>query len=673
MSTATRAVPAGAWTAIDQTCVNTVRFLAADAVEKAKSGHPGLPMGMADAAYLVWSRFLRWQAADPQWPGRDRFVLSAGHGSMLLYALLHLSGYDLPIEELQRFRQLGSRTPGHPEHGLTPGVETTTGPLGQGIGNAVGFGLAARMLAARFHDGDFAPFRQRIFCICGDGDLMEGVASEAASLAGHWGLGNLVMLYDDNHITIEGNTSLAFTEDVARRFEAYGWHTEHANPYHPGDLARALYRALGEVDRPSLVVCHSHIAYGAPKKQDTAAAHGEPLGAEELAGAKRALGWPETPAFLVPPGVRERFAARAAEVRVEYDAWQAAVRAWRAASAEHDRRWRALIEGERPLDWHEQLLRAAPTGAAATRTHGNAVLQSAARLIPTLVGGSADLEPSTKTWIKDSPAVGRASFEGRNFHFGVREHGMGAIVNGLALGGFTPYGASFLVFTDYARPAIRLSALMKLPVIWVFTHDSVFLGEDGPTHEPIEQLGALRAIPNLMVARPADGLETAAAWALALERRDGPTLIALTRQSLPALERPSTFELADLRRGGYVLRESNVPGAPTLIATGSEVALALAAAELLEGSGQAARVVSLYAPQLFLAQERGLRDRVLPPGGRRVSLEAGATDYWHRFVGLDGLTIGIDRFGESAPLAQIQAYFGFTPEKVAERVRAWLQ
>ncbi|MGH7743021.1 MAG: thiamine pyrophosphate-dependent enzyme, partial [Candidatus Eiseniibacteriota bacterium] len=404
MSSISRAVPAGAWTAVDQTCVNTVRFLAADAVEKANSGHPGMPMGMADAAYLVWSRFLRWQAADPAWPGRDRFVLSAGHGSMLLYALLHLSGYDLPIEELQRFRQIGSKTPGHPEHGLTPGVETTTGPLGQGIGNAVGFALAARMLAARFHDGDFAPFGQRVFGICGDGDLMEGVASESASLAGHWGLGNLVMLYDDNHITIEGDTALAFTEDVARRFEAYGWHTERANPYDPADLSRALNRALGEVDRPSLVVCRSHIAYGAPKKQDTASAHGEPLGAEELAAAKRALGWPESPAFLVPPGVRERFAARAAEVRVEYDAWQHSVREWRAASAEHDARWRALIERERPADWYEQLMRAAPTTAAATRAHGGAVLQTCARLIPTLVGGSADLEPSTKTWIKDSPA-----------------------------------------------------------------------------------------------------------------------------------------------------------------------------------------------------------------------------------------------------------------------------
>ena len=656
--------------ALDQLCINTIRFLAADAVEKAKSGHPGMPMGMADAAYLLWIRFLRWQPQDPEWPGRDRFVLSAGHGSMLLYALLHLSGYDLPMEELERFRQLGSRTPGHPEHGLTPGVETTTGPLGQGFGNGVGMAVAARMHAARFEDGDFTPFRQRVFGIVSDGDLMEGVSSEAASLAGHWGLGNLIYLYDDNHITIEGDTALAFTENVARRFEAYGWHTEHVVPYRHDELLRALHRALGEVDRPSLIVCRSHIAYGAPKKQDSASAHGEPLGAEELAGAKRALGWPESPPFLVPAGVRERFAARAAELRPEYDAWQAAVRAWRSDPA-RDRRWRDLILHERPADLFADLTGAAPTGAAATRAHGNAVLQRAAERVPSLVGGSADLEPSTKTWIKNSEAIERGKFSGRNFHFGVREHGMGTILNGLALSGFIPYGASFLVFTDYARPAIRLSALMKLPVIWVFTHDSVFLGEDGPTHEPIEHLTALRAIPNLRVIRPADGLETAAAWALALERTDGPTLIALTRQTLPEIERPAGFDPAALRQGGYVVSESSAPDALTLMATGSEVGLAVAAAARLEAAAIHVRVVSLPAPQLFLAQDQALRDRVLPPAGRRVSIEAGATDYWHRFVGPDGLTIGIDRFGESAPLAQIQEFFGFTPEKIALRIREW--
>ena len=656
--------------ALDQLCINTIRFLAADAVEKAKSGHPGMPMGMADAAYLLWTRFLRWQPQDPEWPGRDRFVLSAGHGSMLLYALLHLSGYDLPIEELQRFRQLGSRTPGHPEHGLTPGVETTTGPLGQGFGNGVGMALAARMQAARFEDADFAPFRQRVFGIVSDGDLMEGVSSEAASLAGHWGLGNLIYLYDDNHITIEGDTALAFTENVARRFEAYGWHTEHVVPYRHDELLRVLHRALGEVDRPSLIVCRSHIAYGAPKKQDSASAHGEPLGAEELAGAKRALGWPESPPFLVPPGVRERFAARAAELRPEYDAWMAGLRAWRSDPA-RDRRWRDLILRERPADLFADLIAAAPTGAAATRAHGSVVLQRAAEKVPALVGGSADLEPSTKTWIKGAAAIERGKFAGRNFHFGIREHGMGAILNGLALSGFIPYGASFLVFTDYARPAIRLSALMKLPVIWVFTHDSVFLGEDGPTHEPIEHLTALRSIPNLRVIRPADGLETAAAWALALERVDGPTLIALTRQTLPEIERPAGFDPSALRQGGYVVSESSAPDALTLMATGSEVGLAVAAAARLEAAAIPVRVVSLPAPQLFLAQDGALRDRVLPPTGRRVSIEAGATDYWHRFVGPDGLAIGIDRFGESAPLAQIQEHFGFTPEKIALRIREW--
>ncbi|MBI1799665.1 MAG: transketolase [Candidatus Eisenbacteria bacterium] len=665
---------------MDALAIETIRFLAADAVEKAKSGHPGMPMGMADCAYLLWTRFLRWQPNDPSWPGRDRFVLSAGHGSMLLYSLLHLSGYDLPLEELQRFRRLGSRTPGHPEHGLTAGVETTTGPLGQGFGNGVGLALAANMLAARFHEGDFTPFRQRIYGIVSDGDLMEGVSSEAASLAGHWSLGNLIYLYDDNHISIEGDTALAFTEDVAARFEAYGWHTERTDAYDHAGFMRAMNRALGEVGRPSLIVCRSHIGYGAPHKQDTAAAHGEPLGAEELAAAKRARGWPESPAFLIPDEVRERFAARAAAIRPEYDAWQRSVAAWRAASSEHDSRWRALIERERPADLFARLVKAAPAGAAATRAHGGKALQSAAAMMPSLVGGSADLEPSTKTWIQNSEAIARGQFAGRNFHFGVREHGMGAILNGLALGGFIPYGASFLIFTDYARPAIRLSALMKQQVVWVFTHDSVFLGEDGPTHQPIEHLTALRAIPNLLVVRPADGLETAAAWAIALERRDGPTLLVLGRQTLPAIERDPTFDSSLIARGGYVLREargSDVPSEPkgaalTLIATGSEVAFALDAAARLEAGGTPARVVSMPAPQRFLSQDAKYRDAVLPPGGARVSIEAGATDYWHRIVGERGLAIGIDRFGESAPLAQLQEHFGFTPEKIAARIDAWL-
>ncbi len=656
---------------VEQQAVECIRFLAADAVEQARSGHPGMPMGMADVAYVMWMRHLRHAPHDPAWPGRDRFVLSGGHGSMLLYALLHLTGYDLPLEELKRFRQWGSRTPGHPEHGHTPGVETTTGPLGQGFGNAVGMALAARMLAARVGEHPLAPAPARVFGMCGDGDLMEGVSSEAASLAAHWGLGNLTMVYDDNHITIEGDTALAWSEDVGARFAAYGWHVQRVDAYDRAAIDAAIGAAVAETARPSLIIARSHIAYGAPTKQDTAAAHGEPLGAEELAGAKRARGWPASPSFLIPDAVHAHFAARTAELDRARLEWEQRLMAWRAAAPADAARYGALLEQAVPADLFDRLVAQAPATAAATRAHGNAVLQQAAALVPSLIGGSADLEPSTKTWIKDAAAITRSGYGGRNLHFGVRELGMGAVLNGLALhGGFIPYGASFLVFTDYARPAIRLSALMGAQVVWVFTHDSVFLGEDGPTHQPVEHLEALRAIPGLRVIRPADGLETAAAWALALERRDGPTLLALTRQSLPALERPASFVPAHLRRGGYVVREAG-GDALTLIATGSEVALAVEAARRLAAAGHASRVVSLPAPELFLAQERAWRDAVLPPGGRRVSIEAGCTGYWRRFIGEAGLAIGIDRFGASAPAADLARHLGFTPEAVVERVQAW--
>ena len=664
--------PARDTAGLDRLAINTIRFLAADAVDQAKSGHPGMPMGMADAAYLLWTRFLRYQPQDPTWPDRDRFVLSAGHGSMLLYSMLHLSGYDLSIDELRRFRHIGSRTPGHPELGAAPGIETTTGPLGQGLGNAVGMALAARMMAARVNTDDFSPVTHRIFGIAGDGDLMEGVASEAASLAGHWGLGNLVFLYDDNHVTIEGDTALAFTEDVGRRFEAYGWQVLRADPYDLEALESALDTAVAETQRPSLIITRSHIGYGAPHKQDTREAHGEPLGAEETAAAKRALGWPAEPAFLIPDEVRERFARRAEELREDYDAWQRGMKAWSARHPERAATWRAHLAREMPADVLDQLLAAAPTKASATRAHGNAVLQRAAALVPALAGGSADLEPSTKTRIADSPSVQKASFTGRNLHFGVREHGMGAILNGMSLhGDFLPYGSSFLVFTDYARPAIRLSALMKLQIVWVFTHDSVFLGEDGPTHQPIEHLGALRGIPNLLVVRPADGPETAGAWGLALERRDGPTLIALTRQNLPAFERATPLTAEDVRRGGSVLRESPGRDPLTLIATGSEVWLAMESAARLEAAGRPARVVSLPAPQRFLAQSPAAIEAALGPPARRVTIEAAATDYWWRVTLGQGLAIGIDRFGESAPLSEIQEHFGFTPEAVTRRIQEW--
>jgi transketolase len=587
--------------------------------------------------------------------------------------MLHLAGYDLPLEEIQRFRQLESHTPGHPEHGVTIGVETTTGPLGQGFGNAVGMALGARVLAARVQGGGFQPITHRVFGIASDGDLMEGVSSEAASLAGHWGLGNLILLYDDNHITIEGNTALAFSEDVEVRFTAYGWHVEHASPYDHEALEQAIARAIDETSRPSLVITRSHIGYGAPKKQDTREAHGEPLGAEETKAAKQALGWPLSPTFYVPDEVRELFAQRAAALAPEYEAWQRNMKEWSSKAPDQAALWSALIEKRVPADVMEQLLAAVPATAAATRVHGNLALQKAAELVPALVGGSADLEPSTRTRISSSPSIQKNAYGGRNLHFGVREHGMGTILNGLALyGGFIPYGSSFLTFTDYARPAIRLSALMGQPIIWVFTHDSIFLGEDGPTHQPIEHLGALRAIPGLLVVRPADGPETAAAWGLALERTR-PTLLALTRQTLPALERSRAFTPEDMRRGGYLLREGKGTDPVTLIATGSEVWLACEAAQRLEAEGRGARVVSMPAPQLALDREAGEVEALLGPRHRRVTIEAGATDYWQRVVAPQGLAIGVDRFGESAPLAALQEFFGFTPEKVAVRIREWLR
>ena len=659
--------------AVDRLAINTIRFLAVDGVEHAKSGHPGAPMGLADPAYLLWTRYLRYQPQDPGWMNRDRFVLSAGHASMLLYALLHVAGYEeMTLEQLEQFRRLGSLTPGHPESRHTRGVETTTGPLGQGFGNGVGIALAGRMLAARFNTADFSPITYRVFGIVSDGDLMEGVASEAASLAGHLGVGNLVYLYDANSITLDGPAALSLSEDVGKRFEAYGWFVQRANPYDAGELSDALERALSQDERPSLIVIPTHIGYGAPTKQDTHKAHGEPLGPEEVAGAKRHFGWPSSPTFLVPDEVRQLFAERARALRPEYDAWQEGLARWRSKHPEKTAQWQAMIERRVPRDIIERLVAKAPAGPGATRAHGGKVLQEAAALVPSLAGGAADLDSSTRTAIQDSPEVSKGRYEGRNLRFGVREHGMASILNGMAVAGaFIPYGSSFLVFTDYARPALRLSALMHAQVIWVFTHDSVFLGEDGPTHEPVEHLAALRAIPNFLVVRPADGVETAAAWGLALERSDGPTLLALTRQSLPALERATPFAPEWIRRGGYVLRESQAKEAVSLIATGSEVWLAMEAAKQLEAGGLAARVVSMPAPQRFLEQDAGWRDQVLPPGGRRVSIEAGVTDYWYRFVGHDGLAIGIDRFGESAPLKDLQEHFGFTPDQVAERVLAW--
>ncbi len=661
--------------------INTIKTLAIDAVEQAKSGHPGMPMGAADYAFHLWTRHLRFDPADPKWPDRDRFVLSAGHGSMLLYALLHLSGFALPLEEIRRFRQWESMTPGHPEFGHAPGVETTTGPLGQGAGNSVGMAIAARMLAERFNTPEHAIVGHRVWAIVSDGDLMEGVASEASSLAGHLGLGNLTFIYDDNHITIEGDTALAFSERVGRRYEAYGWRVWSIDGHDHGQIVETLDAASRETERPGLIVARTHIAHGSPGKHDTADAHGSPLGPEEALATKKNLGWPAEATFHVPDEVRALFAERAAEGRRAHDAWRRTFEAWSRANPERRALWDRYRAREVPADIFDRLLGSlpSPAKAEATRSLSGRVIQKAAELVPSLCGGSADLEPSTKTYIKGSDPIAPGRFGGRNFHFGVREHGMGAILNGLALhGGPIPFGATFLIFSDYMRPPIRLAALMRRQVIYVFTHDSVLLGEDGPTHQPIEQLPGLRGVPNLLVVRPADGPETAMAWAVALKRRDGPTALILSRQSVPPLERPAGFDPATMLRGGYVLAppsDGKDPGGSplVLIATGSEVAPVVEAAAALAQRGVRSRVVSMPCPDLFLEQDRGYREAVLPRGARAVVVEAARMHGWERVAGSDALLIGLDRFGASAPYKVLLEKFGFTGPQIADRVVRWLE
>ena len=667
-----------------QLCVNTIKFLSADAVEKAKSGHPGAPMGAADMAYVLWAKYLRFDPNDPLWPNRDRFVLSAGHASMLLYSLLHLFEFALPMEELQRFRQWGSKTPGHPEYGHTPGVEATTGPLGQGFANGVGMALAQRMMQARLKRSA-GILNHRVFGIVSDGDLMEGIASEAASLAGHWGLGNLVYLYDDNHVTIEGPTPLAFCENVGRRFEAYGWHVQGVDGNDREQVDQALFRAVAEETRPSLIVARTIIAKGAPTKQGTSKAHGEPLGQEELNRAKEAAGWPLSPAFLVPEEVLRQFHALAEEKRKERADWDRRYDAFRRDDPEGAALWDAYFTRKVPENL-DGLLAAAvvavPAQAAATRAHSGNVIQAAAKAIPSLVGGSADLDPSTLTGIKDGGNVSPAgltcgaqvNYGGRILHFGVREHAMGGIGNGMSLyGSFIPYLGTFLIFSDYMRPSIRLAALMKIRVIYVFTHDSVFLGEDGPTHQPIEQLPSLRLIPGLEVWRPADGLETAMAWARAIQRADAPTALILTRQKLDPVERRDGFDRREIWRGGYVLDDAD-GGAPdiVIVATGSEVPLARGARTKLEKEGIRARVVSMPCVEAFRAQAGPYREGVLSRSAKRAVIEAARTEPWCEILGEDCLRIGLNRFGASAPAPVIAEHLGFTPDAVAENMKRWL-
>ncbi|TMQ63877.1 MAG: transketolase [Candidatus Eisenbacteria bacterium] len=668
---------------IEQLCVNTIKFLSVDAVERAKSGHPGAPMGAADMAFVLWAKFLHFDPSDPAWVNRDRFVLSAGHASMLLYSLLHLFGFDLPMEELRRFRQWESRTPGHPEHGITPGVEATTGPLGQGFGNGVGMALAQRMVRARFPR--LGPLLDgRVFGIVSDGDLMEGVASEAASLAGHWGLGNLVYLYDDNHVSIEGPTTLAFSEDVGLRFEAYRWHVQRIDGQDRGQVEVALRAAIAEEDRPSIIIARTTIGKGAPTKEGTAKTHGEPLGPDETKRAKEAVGWPLEPAFFVPDEARDYFKKGAEEKRRHRAAWEERWASLRAEAPEEASRWDALFGRAIPDDLEARLAAAVePALDLATRTWSGRVIQAAAEAVPSLVGGSADLAPSTITDIGKGGSVAPAGlkpgapieFAGRTLHFGVREHGMGAIVNGMALhGAFLPFGATFLIFSDYMRPAIRLAALTGLRSIFVFTHDSVFLGEDGPTHQPVEQLASLRLIPNIEVWRPADGPETAAAWASALRRSQGPSALALTRQKLHPLARAGGAGLEPVLRGGYVLQEAAGARAHAiLVASGSETPLAQDAAAILAKRGIPVRVVSMPCVERFQGQPEAYRRSVLPEGARYVVIEAAQTDLWCALVGSEALRLGLNRFGASAPGETIAEKLGFTPEAVARRISLWLR
>ncbi|MGA2449758.1 MAG: transketolase [Polyangiaceae bacterium] len=653
-------------------CVSTIRGLAIDEVEKAKSGHPGTPMGLADLAFEIFVRYLRHDPKHPQWMARDRFVLSAGHASALLYAMLHLSGYDLPLSELEAFRQWGSKTPGHPERGVTPGVEMTTGPLGQGVGSAIGMALALKLKLARFGE----PFAaSRVFCVAGDGDMMEGVSAEASSIAGHLGLDNLVLIYDDNHITIEGDTALAYSDDACKRYESYGWFAQFVDDGHDhGKIREALDRALAQKGRPSFIRLRTHIGYGAPHKQDTKEAHGEPLGADEVKATKLAMGFDPDKTFVVPSDVRALFQERAAELAKDYQAWTDWYDQWRGADAERAARLDAFEHAAVASSLYDELFQAVSQKPDATRSMSASIEQVVAKHVPSLIGGAADLAPSTKTLLKDGAHVGPGNFNGRNVHFGIREHAMGAICNGLALsGGIIPFGSTFLIFSDYMRPSIRMSALMGLQCIWIFTHDSIFVGEDGPTHEPIEQISSLRLVPRLFVVRPADAVECAAAWVMALQRRDGPTALILTRQQVPQVQRDPSFEPRDTLKGAYIVQEA-AGGTPDaiLVATGSELHLAVGAKARLEAEGRKVRVVSAPCLEAFEGQDLDYRERVLPRSVRKASIEAGRTYPWLGIVGADGLMIGVDRYGASAPDKVIAQKFGFTVDAVAEKVRAWI-
>jgi len=669
--------PSALDTDLDELAINTIRFLAVDAVQRAESGHPGMPMGAAPMAYVLWTRHLSHNPRDPQWPDRDRFVLSAGHGSMLLYALLHLTGYDLSMEELKNFRQWGSKTPGHPEAHLTPGVETTTGPLGQGVANAVGMAIAEKHLAARFNTPERPLVDHYTYAICSDGDLMEGISHEAASLAGHLGLGKLIYLYDDNEISIDGSTDLAFTEDVDARFEAYDWHVQRIDDGNDLDaIDAAIQAARAETERPSLISVRTHIGYGSPNQQDTAAAHGSPLGEDEVVLTKRNLGWPEDETFYVPDAVRDHLREAISRGADAQAAWNERFARYKEEQPEKAQAFATGMAGDLPDGWADALPTFEAGTSMATRAASGTTLDALGPHLPSLIGGSADLTGSNKTDIEGRHDFQTDRPEGQYFRFGVREHAMAGAANGMALhGGLRPYVGTFLIFSDYLRPSLRLSALMEQPVIYVFTHDSIGLGEDGPTHQPIEHLMALRAIPNLTLIRPADANETAQAWRAALQNDHGPTALALTRQGLPTLDRTTYASAEGVRQGAYVLSDDDDTPDAILIASGSEVQHIARAAETLRADdGINVRVVSMPSWALFDAQPDAYRDAVLPPNvDVRLAMEAGRAQGWERYVGPKGRIIGIDRFGASAPGSTNMEQFGFTAEHVVDTVRAMLE
>jgi transketolase len=656
-----------------QTAINTVRILAADAVQKANSGHPGMPMGAAPMGHVLWSQAMKYNPQNPEWPNRDRFILSAGHGCMLLYNFLYLTGYEVTMEDLKSFRQMGSKTAGHPEYGLMKGVEVTTGPLGQGFANGVGFAIAQKFLAARYNKPGFDLFNYHIYAICSDGDLNEGVSSEAASLAGHLKLGNLIYLYDDNHISIEGNTSITFTEDVAKRFEAYDWHVQViADGNDIGAIEAAIQKAKEETNRPSIIKIRTHIAFGSPNKVDTAGAHGSPLGEPEVKLVKQNFGFDPEKSFFVPDEVLAFYRACGQKGAAEEKQWNALFGEYRKAHPELAKEFESLSQGKLPEGWKNSIPSFKPEdGKVATRQASGKVLNAIADALPTLIGGAADLSPSTETNLKKYPSFTPDSYGGRNFHFGIREHGMGSILNGMALTkGIIPFGATFLMFSEYMRPPIRLAAIMKIRPILVYTHDSIGLGEDGTTHQPVEQLVSLRSIPNITVIRPADANETAHAWRVAIEHQDGPVLIVLTRQGLPVIDQGKYTSASELEKGAYILSEPSEKPKLILIATGSEVSLIMEAQAKLKEQGIPARVVSMPSWELFEKQDKAYQEKVLPPSLRkRLAVETASPLGWHRYVTDEGAVIGMTTFGESGPIADLMKHFGFTVDHVIAKAK----